>query len=98
MNEKDCFDDFIVGFDFGVGRVPLGVSWWRPLREGKMRELLVSRCRTRVRMSQPSATIRHSGKSGSSTQRNRVFALDRNGQGAEEFAFSANITKKGDRG
>jgi hypothetical protein len=26
MNEKDCFDDFIVGFDFGVGRVPLVVS------------------------------------------------------------------------
>jgi hypothetical protein len=23
MNEKDCFDDFIVGFGFGVGRVPL---------------------------------------------------------------------------
>ena len=45
MNEKDCFDDFIVGFDFGVGRVPLVASWrwpwWRPLREGKMRELLL---------------------------------------------------------
>ena len=25
-----------------------------------------------------------------------MFALDRNGQGAEEFAFSANIAKKGD--
>ena len=24
-----------------------------------------------------------------------MFALDRNGQGAEEFAFSANITKEG---
>jgi len=23
MNEKDCFDDFIAGFGFGVGRVPL---------------------------------------------------------------------------
>lgn len=23
MNEKDCCDDFIVGFGFGVGRVPL---------------------------------------------------------------------------
>jgi hypothetical protein len=21
INEKDCVDDFIVGFDFGVGRV-----------------------------------------------------------------------------
>jgi len=26
MNEKDCFDDFIVGFGFGVGRVPLVAS------------------------------------------------------------------------
>ena len=26
MNEKDCFGDFIVGFDFGVGRVPLVAS------------------------------------------------------------------------
>ena len=47
INEKDCVDDFIVGFDFGVGRVPLVASWrwpwrpwWRPLLEGKMRELL----------------------------------------------------------
>ena len=47
INEKDCVDDFIVGFDFGVGRVPLVAScrspWWRPrwrpLWEGKMREL-----------------------------------------------------------
>ena len=23
MNEKDCFDDVIVGFGFGIGRVPL---------------------------------------------------------------------------
>jgi hypothetical protein len=35
-NEKDCADGFIVGFDFGVGRVPLVASswrrpWWRPL-------------------------------------------------------------------
>ena len=26
MNEKDCFGDFIVGFDFGVGSVPLVAS------------------------------------------------------------------------
>ena len=26
MNEKDCFDDFIVGFGFGVGRMPLVAS------------------------------------------------------------------------
>jgi hypothetical protein len=26
MNEKDCFDDFIVGFGFGVSRVPLVAS------------------------------------------------------------------------
>ncbi len=26
MNEKDCYDDFIVGFGFGVGRVPLVAS------------------------------------------------------------------------
>jgi len=26
MNEKDCFGGFIVGFDFGVGRVPLVAS------------------------------------------------------------------------
>jgi hypothetical protein len=26
MNEKDYFGDFIVGFDFGVGRVPLVAS------------------------------------------------------------------------
>jgi hypothetical protein len=24
--KKDCFDDFIVGFGFGVGRVPLVAS------------------------------------------------------------------------
>jgi len=53
MNEKDYVDDFIVGFDFGAGRVPLVASWrwswwwpwwwpwWRPLPEGKMRELLL---------------------------------------------------------
>jgi hypothetical protein len=35
LNEKECFGDFIVGFGFGVGRVPLvawwsrGWSWWR---------------------------------------------------------------------
>jgi hypothetical protein len=41
INEKDCVDDFIVGIDFGVGRVPLVASWWwprwQPLRGGKMR-------------------------------------------------------------
>jgi len=26
MKEKDCFDDFIVGFGFRVGRVPLVAS------------------------------------------------------------------------
>jgi len=26
MDEKDCFDDFIVGFGFGIGRVPLVAS------------------------------------------------------------------------
>ena len=49
IDEKDCVDDFIVGFDLGVGRVPLVVSWrwprwwpwWRPSREGKMRELIL---------------------------------------------------------
>jgi hypothetical protein len=46
INEKDCVDDFIVGFDYGVGRVPPLVAsrWWpwrRPLREGKMRPLLL---------------------------------------------------------
>ena len=46
MNEKDCFDDFNVGFGFGVSRVPLASSrpslWlpW-PLRF-KMRGLLNS--------------------------------------------------------
>ena len=30
MNEKDSFDDFIVGFGFGVGRVPLVASPRRP--------------------------------------------------------------------
>jgi hypothetical protein len=43
INEKDCVDDFIVGFDYGVGRVPLVASWrwprWRPLRKGKIRQL-----------------------------------------------------------
>jgi hypothetical protein len=34
MNEKDCFDGFIVGFGFGVGKVPVMMA----LREGKMRE------------------------------------------------------------
>ncbi len=29
MNEKGYFDDFIVGFDFGVGRVLLLVASWR---------------------------------------------------------------------
>jgi len=47
MNEKDCFDDFIVGFGFGVDRVPLVASprpslWLpSPLRL-KMRGLLNS--------------------------------------------------------
>jgi hypothetical protein len=46
INEKDCFDDFIVGFGFGVGRVPL-VASPRPssLQSAlrfKMRELLNS--------------------------------------------------------
>jgi hypothetical protein len=39
INEKDCVDDFIVGIDFGVGRVPLVASWWwprwQPLRGGE---------------------------------------------------------------
>jgi len=51
INEKDCVDDFIAGFDYGVGRVPLVASWWwawwrpwwRPLREGKMRQLLLKK-------------------------------------------------------
>jgi hypothetical protein len=34
MNEKDCFDDFIAGFGFGVGRGPLVASrrssFWLP--------------------------------------------------------------------
>jgi hypothetical protein len=38
LMKKDCFDDFIVGFGFGVGRVPLVAS---PLRL-KMRGLLNS--------------------------------------------------------
>jgi hypothetical protein len=45
INEKDCVDDFIVGFDYGIGRVPLVASWrwpwWQPLREGEMRQLLL---------------------------------------------------------
>jgi len=49
INEKDCVDDFIVGFGYGIGRVPLVASWrwpwwrpwWQPLREGKMRQLLL---------------------------------------------------------
>ncbi len=37
MDEKDRFDDFIVGFGFGDGRVPLVASprpspWWPSLR------------------------------------------------------------------
>jgi hypothetical protein len=51
INEKDRVDDFIAGFDYGVGRVPLVASWWwswrwplwRPLREGKMRQLLLKK-------------------------------------------------------
>jgi hypothetical protein len=32
INEKDCVDDFIVGFGYGIGRVPLVASWrWRQL-------------------------------------------------------------------
>jgi len=47
MNEKDCFDDFIVGFDFGVGRVPLVASprpspWPPSPPRFKMRGLLNS--------------------------------------------------------
>jgi hypothetical protein len=30
MNEKDCFDDFIAGFGFGVGRMPPLVASPRP--------------------------------------------------------------------
>jgi hypothetical protein len=46
-NEKDCFDDFIVGFDFGVGRVPLVASprpslWPPSTLRFKMRGLLNS--------------------------------------------------------
>jgi hypothetical protein len=45
MNEKDCFDDFIVGFGFGVGRVPLVASprpslWLPSPLRFKMRGLL----------------------------------------------------------
>lgn len=43
MNEKDCFDDFIVGFDFRVGRVPLVAPPPSPLQSAlrlKMRGLL----------------------------------------------------------
>jgi len=44
MNEKDCFDDFIVGFGFGVGRMPLASprpSLWLPSQlRFKMRGLL----------------------------------------------------------
>jgi hypothetical protein len=47
MNEKDCFDDFIVGFGFGVGRVPLVASprpslWLPSLLWFKMKGLLNS--------------------------------------------------------
>jgi len=45
MNEKDCFDNSIVGFGFGVGRVPQASprpSLWfpSPLRF-KMKGLLI---------------------------------------------------------
>ena len=46
MNEKDCFDDFIVGFSFGVGRVslvaPRGPSSLQSALRLKMRGLLNS--------------------------------------------------------
>jgi hypothetical protein len=47
MNEKDCFDDFIVGFGFGVGRMPLVASprpslWLQSPLWFKMRGLLNS--------------------------------------------------------
>jgi hypothetical protein len=47
MNEKDCFDDFVVGFGFGVGRVPLVASprpslWPPSTLRFKMRGLLNS--------------------------------------------------------
>jgi hypothetical protein len=43
MNEKGCFDEFIVGFGFGVGRVPLVASPRRPSPlKLKMRGLLNS--------------------------------------------------------
>jgi len=47
MNEKDCFDDFNVGFSFGIGRVPLVASprpslWPPSLLRFKMRGLLNS--------------------------------------------------------
>jgi hypothetical protein len=44
MNEKDCFVGFIVGFGFGVGRVPLAsqrtLLWLPPPLRLKMRGLL----------------------------------------------------------
>jgi hypothetical protein len=40
MNEKDCFDDFIVGFDFGVGRVPLVASPRPPPRPSSLQSAL----------------------------------------------------------
>ena len=48
MNEKDCFDDFIVGFSFGVGRMlaslvaPRGPSSLQSALRLKMRGLLNS--------------------------------------------------------
>jgi len=47
MNEKDCFGDFVVGFGFGVGRVPLVASprpspWPPSPLQFKMRGLLNS--------------------------------------------------------
>jgi hypothetical protein len=53
MNEKDCFGDFIVGFGFGVGRVPL-VAWssWRWSRgwlRWRRSSLLQSKLRFKMR-------------------------------------------------
>ena len=46
MNEKDCFDDSIVDFGFGVGRVPLVAPPWPSSLQSalrlKMRRLLNS--------------------------------------------------------
>ena len=55
INEKNCVGNFIPGFDYGAGRVPLVASWWwpwrwplwwpwwKPLWEGKMRQFLLEK-------------------------------------------------------